>query len=107
MILASLEDSKAEDLVSIDLVGKSSLADRMVVVSGRSQRHVQAIAERLLEDLKQAGGRDLRVEGLRASDWVLVDEGDVIVHIFRPEVREFYNIEKMWRAERPTAPVEV
>jgi ribosome-associated protein len=107
LILASLEDSKAEDIVSINIVGKSPLADHMVVASGRSQRHVTAIAERLTADFKEAGGGDIRVEGMRSADWVLVDTGDVIVHIFRPEVRAFYNLEKMWRAEHPAAPVEV
>jgi ribosome-associated protein len=107
LILSSLDGSKAEDLVSIDLNGKSSLADQMVVVSGRSHRHVAAIAERLLDDLREAGGKDIRVEGLRTADWILVDAGDVIVHVFRPEVRSFYNLEKMWRAEHPAAPVEV
>jgi ribosome-associated protein len=107
LILASLEDSKAEDIVSINIIGKSPLADHMVVASGRSQRHVAAIAERLVTDFKEAGGEDVRVEGLRSADWVLVDTGDIIVHIFRPEVRAFYNLEKMWRADRPAAPVEV
>lgn len=107
MILKSLEDSKAEDLVSIDIRQKSSLGDYMVIASGRSHRHVGAIAERLLHDLKAAGRRDIRVEGQRSCDWVLIDEGDVIIHIFRPEVRQFYNIEKMWLADHPTAPVAV
>ena len=100
VVLKSLEDTKAEDLVSIDITGKSSLADYMVVVSGRSQRHVGAIADRLLGGLKDAGGRSIRAEGQRAGDWVLIDAGDVIVHIFRPEIRAFYNLEKMWRADR-------
>jgi ribosome-associated protein len=107
LILASLEDSKAEDIVSIDIVGKSPLADTLVVASGRSQRHVAAIAERLVADFKEGGGSDVRVEGLRTADWVLIDTGDTIVHVFRPEVRAFYNLEKMWRAEHPAAPVEV
>ncbi len=107
LILRSLEDSKAEDIVSIDIVGKSPLADHMIVASGRSQRHVTAIAERLVTDFKEGGGSDIRVEGMRSADWVLVDTGDVIVHIFRPEVRAFYNLEKMWRADHPAAPVEV
>lgn len=107
MVLTSLHEAKAEDLAPIDITGKSSLADHMVVASGRSQRHVSAIADRLLSDLKDAGGRDIRVEGLRTGDWVLVDTGDIIVHIFRPEVRAFYNIEKMWRADHPAAPTEV
>jgi ribosome-associated protein len=106
VVLTSLEDSKGEDIAPIDLTGKSSLADYMVIATGRSQRRVTAIADRLLDDLKQAGGSNIRVEGLRAGDWVLIDAGDVIVHIFRPEVRTFYNLEKMWRAEYPAAPVE-
>ena len=105
MVLTSLDDSKAEDLVSIDLTGKTPLADYMVVASGRSERHVAAVAERLVEDLKKAGATDVRVEGLRHADWVLVDAGDIVVHIFRPEVRTFYNLEKMWQADRPNGPV--
>jgi ribosome-associated protein len=96
LVLASLDDAKAEDTVSIDLIGKSSLADSMVVTSGRSQRHVAAIADRVLKDLDKGGVPNLRVEGMRQADWVLIDAGDVIVHVFRPEVRTFYNIEKMW-----------
>lgn len=76
----------------------------MVVASGRSHRHVNAITDRLVGDLKKAGGRDIRVEGQRNCDWVLVDTGDVIVHVFRPEVRDFYGIEKMWQADHPAAP---
>ena len=87
---------KAEDTLTIDLRGKSSLADDMVVTSGRSNRHVGAVADRVLEDLRKAGLKDLRVEGMPHCDWVLIDAGDVIVHVFRPEVREFYNLEKMW-----------
>jgi ribosome-associated protein len=79
----------------------------MVVAAGRSHRHVAAIAERLVSDLKEAGGGEIRVEGMRAADWVLVDTGDIIVHIFRPEVRAFYNLEKMWRADHPAAPLAV
>ena len=95
-ILASLEDSKAENIVPIDIQGKSSLADHMVIASGRSHRHVAAVAEHLLSALKDAGLGNARVEGLSGADWVLIDAGDVIVHVFRPEVREFYNLEKMW-----------
>jgi ribosome-associated protein len=98
-VLASLEDAKAEDTVTIDIQTKSSLGDYMVVTSGRSHRHVSAIADRLVTALKEAGLGPIRVEGLQHSDWVLLDAGDVIVHIFRPEVREFYNLEKMWMAE--------
>ena len=96
--LASLEDSKAEDIVPIDIKGKSSLADYMVVASGRSHRHVAAVADHLIKAMKEAGFGNARVEGLSSADWVLIDAGDVIVHVFRPEVREFYNIEKMWQA---------
>ena len=107
VVLASLDDAKAEAPVSIDITGKSSLADFMVVASGRSDRHVGAIAERLMGDLKDAGSRDLHVEGLKNCDWVLIDTGDIIIHVFRPEVRAFYNIEKMWQADHPAAPVAV
>ena len=96
-VLASLEDSKAENIVSIDIQGKSSLGDYMVVASGRSHRHVAAVADHLLKALRDAGMRP-RVEGLGSADWVLIDAGDVIVHVFRPEVREFYSIEEMWQA---------
>jgi ribosome-associated protein len=107
VVLTSLDDSKGEEIASINITGKSSLADHMVVASGRSARHVTAIADRLVSDLKDAGGADIRVEGMKGGDWVLIDTGDIIVHIFRPEVRAFYNLEKMWRAEHPAAPVEV
>jgi ribosome-associated protein len=98
LVLASLEDSKAEDIVTINIVGKSALGDYMVVVSGRSSRHVTAIAEHLMDDLKGEDIGPVRVEGLETGDWILIDCGDIIVHIFRPEIREFYNIEKMWAA---------
>ncbi len=97
-VLASLEDSKAENIVSIDIQGKSSLGDYMVIASGRSHRHVSAVADHLLKALKDAGLGNARVEGLSGADWVLIDSGDIIVHVFRPEVREFYNLEKMWQA---------
>ncbi|KQZ15215.1 ribosome-associated protein IOJAP [Mesorhizobium sp. Root554] len=97
-VLASLEDSKAENIVSIDIQGKSTLGDYMVIASGRSHRHVAAVADHLLKALKDAGLGTARVEGLASADWVLIDSGDIIVHVFRPEVREFYNIEKMWQA---------
>jgi ribosome-associated protein len=97
-VLASLEDSKAENIVSIDIQGKSSLGDYMVIASGRSHRHVSAVADHLLKALKDAGLGTARVEGLAGADWVLIDSGDVIVHVFRPEVRDFYNLEKMWQA---------
>ena len=96
LVLKSLDDSKAEDLVSIDMMGKSALADHMVIASGRSHRHVSALADHLLRDLKTVGVKSPKVEGLQNGDWVLIDTGDLIVHIFRPEVRSFYNIEKMW-----------
>ena len=97
-VLASLDDSKAEDIVSIDIQGKSALGDHMVIASGRSHRHVGAIAEHLLTALKDAGFGSARVEGKDSADWVLIDTGDIIVHVFRPEVRAFYNLEKMWLA---------
>jgi len=103
LILTRLEDSKAFDAVSIDLKGKTSLADFMVVASGSSNRHVASIADHLTEALEKAGVTRVRVEGMPHCDWVLIDAGDVIVHVFRPEVREFYNIEKMWSRARPAA----
>jgi ribosome-associated protein len=103
-VLSSLDDSKAEDLVTLDIAGKSSLADHMVIVSGRSHRHVGAIADHLLKDLKAAGTKSATVEGQNTCDWVLIDAGDVIVHIFRPEVRGFYNLEKMWAPDSDEAP---
>ena len=96
LVLARLDDMKAEDTVTIDLTGKSTIADAMVVTSGRSNRHVGSVADRVLEDLAAAGVPDARVEGMPHCDWVLIDAGDVIVHVFRPEVRAFYNLEKMW-----------
>ena len=95
-ILASLHDDKAEDVISIDLRGKSSMADYMVICSGRSTRQVTAISEKLKDRLKQDFGRSAKLEGKDQGDWVLIDAGDVIVHVFRPEVREFYQLEKMW-----------
>ena len=101
IILAKLDDDKAQDVVSIDLKGKSPVADSMIVASGRSHRHVGALADHLLRALKDAGVGKARVEGLPHCDWVLIDAGDVIVHLFRPEVRAFYNIEKIWSVEPP------
>jgi ribosome-associated protein len=101
LVLASLDDIKAEDSVTIDLHGKTSIGDYMVVTSGRSNRHVGAVADRVLKDLAEHGVKNTRVEGLPHCDWVLIDAGDVIVHVFRPEVRAFYNLEKMWSASRP------
>jgi ribosome-associated protein len=99
LILDVLDDAKAEETVSVDIAGKSSLADHMVVTSGRSQRHVAAVADQVISALRDNGHGKPRVEGLPHADWVLVDAGDVILHIFRPEVREFYSIEKMWQAD--------
>jgi ribosome-associated protein len=95
-ILKSLDDDKAEDIVQIDLRGKSAMGDYMVICSGRSSRQVSAIAEKLVDRLKQEHGVPSRIEGKETGDWVLIDTGDVIVHVFRPEVREFYQLEKMW-----------
>jgi len=106
IVLKAIEDMKAEDTVHIALHGKTSIGDYMVVTSGRSQRHVASVADRVVKDLHQAGIKRVRVEGQRQADWVLIDAGDVIVHVFRPEVRGFYNIEKMWSggpdAHRPS-----
>jgi ribosome-associated protein len=96
LILDQLEDDQAQDLVSIPLEGKSSIADHMVIASGRSTRQVAAMANKLAEALKKAGEPSPRIEGLPAADWVLIDAGDVVVHLFRPEVRSFYNLERMW-----------
>jgi ribosome-associated protein len=96
VVLACLDDMKAEDITTIDLSGKSSIGDYMVVASGRSQRHVGAVADKVVEAVEDAGAQRVRVEGLKQGDWVLIDAGDVIIHVFRPEVRGFYNLEKMW-----------
>lgn len=101
IVLKALDEDKAEDIVSIDIKGKSSVADTLIVASGRSQRHVAALADHLLKKLKDAGAGYLKVEGLPHADWVLVDAGDVIVHLFRPEVRSFYNIERIWTPATP------
>ena len=96
VILSELDENKAEDILQIDLRGKTSIGDYMVVCSGRSTRQVSALAEKLVEKLKADRGILCKVEGKETGDWVLIDTGDVIVHIFRPEVREFYQLEKMW-----------
>ena len=96
LVLARLDDMKAEDTTTIDLRNDSAIADYMVVTSARSNRHVGSVADRVLEDLREAGLTGLRVEGMAHCDWVLIDAGDVIVHVFRPEARAFYNLEKMW-----------
>ena len=102
MILSRLDDMKAEETVTIDLRGKSAFSDYMIVTSGRANRHVGAIAENVAKGLKETGIKNIHVEGLPNCDWVLIDSGDVIVHVFRPEVREFYNLERLW-TQGPTA----
>ena len=105
LILASLADDQAVDTVSIPLAGKSNIADHMIVASGRSTRQVASMANKLAEKIKAETGRPARVEGLATADWVLIDAGDVIVHLFRPEVRTFYNLERMWSfGDAPPAP---
>jgi len=107
LVLRSLDDDKAVEIVSIPLQGKSNIADHMVIASGRSTRQVAAMAQKLTERIKRELGRSVRVEGLPVADWVLIDADDVIVHLFRPEVRSFYNLERMWAFDdhRPTAAV--
>lgn len=104
LVLASLDDDKALDVVSIPLGGKSNIADYMVIASGRSTRQVASMAQKLSERIKRELGRNVRVEGLPVADWVLIDAEDVIVHLFRPEVRSFYNLERMWAFEENAAP---
>lgn len=96
LVLSSLDDDQAVETVSIPLAGKSSIADHMVIASGRSTRQVASMAQKLTEKIKSELGRSTRIEGLPTADWVLIDAGDVIVHLFRPEVRSFYNLERMW-----------
>lgn len=96
IVLKSLDDDQAQDIISIPLAGKSSVADYIVIASGRSSRQVAAIAQKLVERIKAETGHNSRIEGLPVADWVLIDAGDVIVHVFRPEVRSFYNLERMW-----------
>ncbi|WP_281377822.1 ribosome silencing factor [Sphingobium subterraneum] len=96
LVLQSLDDDQAQEMVTIPLEGKSSIADHMVIASGRSSRQVATMAQKLAERIKRETGRIARIEGLPVADWVLVDAGDVIVHLFRPEVRSFYNLERMW-----------
>lgn len=103
-ILDSLENSKAEEVVQIDLRGKTAIGDYMVICSGRSSRQVASIAERLVDTLKQDYDRLSRIEGKETGDWVLIDTGDVVVHVFRPEVREFYQLEKMWQSPAGSQP---
>tara|TARA_B100000678_G_scaffold176705_1_gene147379 strand:+ start:20855 stop:21280 length:426 start_codon:yes stop_codon:yes gene_type:complete len=96
LIIEALEDDKAEDITFIDLSGKSSIADAMIIASGRSARHVSALADHLVRKLKEEGFGRAQVEGMANADWVLIDAGDVVVHLFRPEVREFYQLERIW-----------
>lgn len=106
LVLGSLEDDKAEEIVAIDIRGKSSFADMLVIASGRSARHVAALADHIMRKLKDFGLSQVRIEGLPQADWVLVDAGDLVVHLFRPEVRAFYNIEKIWLGgPGPAAPL--
>ncbi len=98
-LIETLEDDKAEDIISIDLEGKTSIADTMIIASGRSARLVSAMADHLTRNLKEGGKNKYRVEGLPNADWVLIDTGDIIVHLFRPEVRKFYNLERIWASE--------
>jgi ribosome-associated protein len=103
LILSRLEDMKAEDTVTIDLRGKSAFSDYMVVTTGRSNRHVGAVAENVAKGLKETGNKKVHIEGVPNCDWVLIDSGDIIVHVFRPEVREFYNLERLWTQNMATA----
>lgn len=100
-VLKQLDDDSAQEIVSIPLEGKSSIADHMVIASGRSTRQVAAMAQKMAEKLKREGFGPVRIEGLPAADWVLIDAGDVVVHLFRPEVRSFYNLERMWGFDDP------
>ena len=102
-MLSSLDDDQAVDVVTIPLSGKSNIADHMVIASGRSTRQVASMAQKLSERIKQELGRSVRIEGLPVADWVLIDANDVIVHLFRPEVRSFYNLERMWAFEEKAA----
>jgi len=107
LVLASLDDDQAVETVSIPLAGKSSIADYMVVASGKSTRQVASMAQKLAEKIKAEFGRSSRIEGLPNADWVLIDAGDVIIHLFRPEVRSFYNLERMWSfGDAPPPPVQ-
>ncbi len=99
LVLNQLDDDQAQEIVSIPLEGKSSMADHMVIASGRSTRQVAAMAQKLAEKIKQAGFGPVRIEGQNAADWVVLDAGDVVIHLFRPEVRSFYNLERMWSFE--------
>lgn len=98
-VIASLDDNKAEDITSIDLAGKTGIADFMVIATGGSQRQVAALTDYVVKGLKALGHKDIVVQGLEQADWVLIDAGDVIAHIFRPEVRSFYNLDKLWTTD--------
>ena len=99
VVISSLEEFKAQDIVKIDLVGKTSMADFMLIASGTSSRQIRAIAENTVTEIKKSSNVNVNIEGLNQSDWVLIDAGDIIIHLFRPEVREFYNLEKMWQVD--------
>jgi ribosome-associated protein len=101
-VMEWLDEAKAEEIILIDLAGKSSIGDYMIIASGRSDRHVGAIGDQVQRKLKESGVGRVRMEGIETCDWVLIDTGDIIVHIFRPEVRDFYKLEKMWVGDRPT-----
>jgi ribosome-associated protein len=102
IVETQLDEDKAEDILNIPLAGKSPMADAMIVASGRSARHVSALADHVARKLKEAGVEKVRIEGMPNADWVLIDAGDIIVHIFRPEVREFYNLERIWSGDTPS-----
>ena len=99
VVISSLEEFKAQDIVKIDLIGKTSMADSMLIASGTSSRQIRAIAENTVTEIKKSSNVNVNIEGLNQSDWVLIDAGDIIIHLFRPEVREFYNLEKMWQVD--------
>ena len=99
MVISSLKEFKAQDIVKIDLVGKTSMADFMLIASGTSSRQIRAIAENTVTEIKKSSNVNVNIEGVSQSDWVLIDAGDIIIHLFRPEVREFYNLEKMWQVD--------
>tara|TARA_Y100001970_G_C13706724_1_gene589860 strand:+ start:216 stop:602 length:387 start_codon:yes stop_codon:yes gene_type:complete len=99
VVISSLEEFKAQDITKIDLVGKTSMADFMLIASGTSSRQIRAIAENTVTAIKKSSNVNVNIEGLNQGDWVLIDGGDIIIHLFRPEVREFYNLEKMWQID--------
>ena len=99
VVISSLEEFKAQDIVKIDLIGKTSMADSMLIASGTSSRQIRAIAENTVMAIKKSSNVNVNIEGLSQGDWVLIDAGDIIIHLFRPEVREFYNLEKMWQVD--------